>query len=161
MTRPLPYAGLSCPRCRYDLTGLSEPRGPECGEFFDPTALRRLNAWWRLRPSWYATIGFVALALYVPCSWVFWIDHSWNGYRWFWVKLSPILPAGMPMFVIHHWVPFDEPLGIALLTIITAALGVTSVYLAHRSRMALIVVCVALLVYGIYNAIGCYAIFHT
>ncbi len=33
-------AGLRCPACTYDLTGLSESRCPECGQTFDAAALR-------------------------------------------------------------------------------------------------------------------------
>ena len=31
----------SCPKCGYDLTGLREPRCPECGTTFDPSLLDR------------------------------------------------------------------------------------------------------------------------
>lgn len=36
---PVPPIGLGCPHCRYDLTGLTETRCPECGEAFDLDAL--------------------------------------------------------------------------------------------------------------------------
>lgn len=35
--------GLFCPNCEYDLTGLTEPRCPECGEPFDREELIRWN----------------------------------------------------------------------------------------------------------------------
>jgi hypothetical protein len=40
-TRTIP---TSCPKCGYDLTGLREPRCPECGTPFDPSLLVGPNA---------------------------------------------------------------------------------------------------------------------
>ncbi|MCH7872501.1 MAG: zf-TFIIB domain-containing protein [Planctomycetes bacterium] len=48
-------AGLHCPGCHYNLTGLSEDRCPECGRDFDRAELRRLKH----GPSW---IGFESAA---------------------------------------------------------------------------------------------------
>lgn len=41
---PVETAGLYCPNCDYDLTGLSEDRCPECGETFDRELLRKIAA---------------------------------------------------------------------------------------------------------------------
>jgi hypothetical protein len=50
------------------------------------------------RPRPWAIPYFVTLAcLYSPFAWVVW-DYPWDGYRWGWVKLWPVLPglvAGM------------------------------------------------------------------
>jgi len=45
--RPIPPVGLRCPHCRYELTGLLEPRCPECGSAFDIDGLfnHALDAW--------------------------------------------------------------------------------------------------------------------
>ncbi len=37
-----------CPWCRYDIRGLPEPRCPECGETWEPNAVRRATS----RLSW-------------------------------------------------------------------------------------------------------------
>ena len=41
---PVESAGLHCPHCDYDLTGLTEDRCPECGEAFDRELLRKIAA---------------------------------------------------------------------------------------------------------------------
>ena len=50
------------------------------------------------RSRHWAVPYFVTLAcLYLPFAWVIW-DFPWDGYRWHWVKLWPVLPglvAGM------------------------------------------------------------------
>ncbi len=38
---PLPAQPGYCEHCRYNLTGLSEPRCPECGTSFDPALLKK------------------------------------------------------------------------------------------------------------------------
>ncbi|MFQ5501363.1 MAG: hypothetical protein ACE5EQ_03565 [Phycisphaerae bacterium] len=39
----LPFAGLRCPHCDYDLTGLPQARCPECGNEFDPILLEQIR----------------------------------------------------------------------------------------------------------------------
>lgn len=69
--------GLRCPVCEYNLTGLSEPRCPECGQLFDWDELRRaasgapVISFERAR-GWRKVTAFVvtwATVLFAP--WVF------------------------------------------------------------------------------------------
>ncbi len=41
LSAPVADTGLRCPRCRYNLTGLAQPRCPECGTVFDWEDVRR------------------------------------------------------------------------------------------------------------------------
>lgn len=77
LVTPPSDAGLRCPQCDYNLTGLSEPRCPECGEAFDWEQVRRAAAnppriyferargWWKV-PGLFVTW---ATALFTP--WIF------------------------------------------------------------------------------------------
>jgi hypothetical protein len=49
-----------------------------------------------------ATPYFVTLAcVYLPFSWLVLMDYPWDSYRWFWIKLWPILP-GLPAGMFFH-----------------------------------------------------------
>lgn len=44
---------------------------------------------------------FITLAcLYLPFAWVIW-DYPWDGYRWYWVKLWPVLPGLVAGMFVH------------------------------------------------------------
>jgi hypothetical protein len=74
--QPRDDAGLRCPRCEYNLTGLPEPRCPECGQVFDWEHVRRAAAnapriaferarGWRKIPAFFATWATVLFAPWV------------------------------------------------------------------------------------------------
>lgn len=49
---PLDDEGLHCPKCEYNLTGLSDDRCPECGTTFDRRTLRQHAVERRPIPTW-------------------------------------------------------------------------------------------------------------
>jgi hypothetical protein len=55
----------------------------------------------RYRRRW-AVPYFVTLAcVYLPFSWLVLTDYPWGDYRWFWIKLWPVLP-GLPAGMFFH-----------------------------------------------------------
>jgi len=76
LVTPPTDAGLRCPQCDYNLTGLSEPRCPECGEAFDWEQVRRAAAnppriyfervrGWRKVPGFFVTWATVLFAPWI------------------------------------------------------------------------------------------------
>lgn len=53
------------------------------------------------RPRSWAVPFLVSLAcLYLPFAWVLG-DYPWDGYRWHWIKLSPVLPGLIAGMFVH------------------------------------------------------------
>jgi hypothetical protein len=66
-------SGLRCPRCEYNLTGLTENRCPECGTAFDPEELRRILAGqWGPIPGWDDRGGAHILVAFARVCWTIW-----------------------------------------------------------------------------------------
>ena len=162
--QPLPYAGMTCPACRYNLTGTTTRRCPECGEAFDPRALRSKASWWWGRPGRWATLVVVCLAAYLPNTWVFWIDYPWGGgYRMQWVKMFAVLPAFVPGAWCYRFLglpnDFDRFWGVALLGVVCVCLIGVCYWIGRRSRLALLVTGAVVLALEVFNALVSYALF--
>jgi hypothetical protein len=74
--QPVADEGVRCPQCEYNLTGLPEPRCPECGAAFDWEAVRRAAAnlpqiyfervrGWRKVPGFFVTWATVLFAPWI------------------------------------------------------------------------------------------------
>lgn len=99
-----------------------------------------------------------AAAVYLPFTWVFWIDYPWTDYRWLWVKLFPVLPGLLPSrLLLGHSAP--EWLLFTLAGLITAAVVAIAARLAMRSRAWLAGVVAALLAASIPCAYGSFMAF--
>lgn len=160
----MPFAGLCCPMCDYDLTGTTEPRCPECGKSFDPAALLEDRNGWCGRPRRWVMIGLILLAVYLPNTWIFWIDYPWSGgYRMHWVSMFPVLPVLLPGAWCYHifGMPndIDQLWGMVFLGVMCAGLVAGCYWIGKRSRVALAVVVVAVFALEVLNALASYALF--
>ncbi len=138
---------LKCPKCSYDLTGLTINRCPECGGVFDPVAL----AWDQSchRPRWWMALLAVLFCAYAPFA--LWIPFQSQA---IWFKLWVILPG---FFVGMFWHP-NEPLEFIIMSVVTLIVLVGGTWLASRRWWLFGVVCVFLLLGAGLNAWGSYAV---
>ncbi len=91
------------------------------------------------RPS--ARILTVLACLYAPYAWLVLIDHPWDGYRWHWIKMWPVLPG----ILVHasqtiHLLP--DRIGYLIMGAVTCGIIALVTILAARSRRAAIIVSV-------------------
>lgn len=156
-----PFTGLGCPKCGYNLSGTTEPRCPECGEGFDPETLQPYRH--RHQPRWRVVFAMVLLAAYLPNTWIFWIDYSWNSYRMTWAKMFPILPSLYPAAWLSYWTgireAFDDVGMFVLAGCITAMLIVGGILLGRRSWRWLIPVIILVFTFEVFNAYVSHALF--
>ena len=128
---------------------------------FNPDKLHPLA--YRRRSSWWHTITSVLLAIYLPNTWVFWIDYPWNAVRMTWVKMFPILPSLYPAAWLAHITglrkAFDDVGMFVLAGCFTIMLLAGGVLLSRRSWRWLIPVCIVLLAFEIFNAYVSHALF--
>ncbi|MBM4107499.1 MAG: hypothetical protein FJ255_01580 [Phycisphaerae bacterium] len=99
-----------------------------------------------------------AAALYLPFTWVLWIDYPWTDYRWLWVKMLPVLPGLLPSrLIVGHAAP--EWVLFTLAGVLSGAALASAGWLAGRSRAWLVGVTIAGLAYSIPCAYGAYNAF--
>lgn len=160
----MPFAGLRCPKCDYDLTGAAERYCPECGKGFDPEGLRKYQAGWGGRPRRWVTVVLIILAVYLPNTWIFWINYPWGGgYRMHWATMFPVLPVLLPGAWCYHLFgmpkDIDQLWGMVFLGVICIGLIAVSYRIGGRSRIALAVVTGVVFTLEVFNALGSYALF--
>jgi len=102
------------------------------------------------------------LAVYLPNTWVFWIDYPYNDYRWVWIKLTALLPAMlgtawlMQIFGLRNHL--SDAWNFVILGAVTACIVAAGVHLGRRSRRWLLAVCITMFAVQVFNAMGCYAL---
>jgi hypothetical protein len=160
-TEPQPFAEMGCPRCNYDLTGTTAPRCPECGQGFDPRELLPVTT--RRPLPLRVSLAAVLLAVYLPNTWVLWIDYPWNSYRLTWVMMFPSLPGVQCAAWVSCWTGLRDHMDharlLAVSVCITAVLISMGVTMARRSWWWLALLCVAVLALEVYNAYACHGLF--
>lgn len=86
-----------------------------------------------------ARILLVLVCLYAPYSWLVLMNYPWNGYRWHWVKMWPVLPG----ILVHvnqtiHLLP--DWIGYLIMGVVTGLIVTLITMLAARSRRSAIIV---------------------
>jgi hypothetical protein len=157
----LPFAGLRCPMCRYDLSGLATPQCPECGTSFTPELLRiaERRARWRKRVI-AALVMFVAT--YAPYSWLLFIDYPWSDYRMSWIIMWPGLPVLLPAHEMGRSIGLPDPNdfpGKIVIDSVGVALWLLLSWIGSGGRKRLIVITVAVLALSLLNSWGLYHLF--
>ena len=49
--------------------------------------------------------GLALLILYAPYSWVIIVSHPWNSERWLWIKMWPVLPGVVTLYLSRPFLP--------------------------------------------------------
>lgn len=103
-----------------------------------------------------ASLGVVALCLYLPFSWLLLIDYGWTDYRLFWLKLWSILPGFLPGAILFH--PCDA-LEFTAMGVTTLVLLVSLTWLGSLGRYRLLAAAGIALLISVPSAILAYAAF--
>ena len=157
----LPFAGLRCPKCQYDLSGLATPQCPECGTTFTPELIRRAERNARRR-KWLVAALVMFVVMYAPYCWLLFMDYPWSDYRWSWIMMWPGLPVLVPAHAMGRWLSFAElnsPAGVVLLDALGIVLWLMLTWIASRGRKRLIVIAVVVLLLSWLNSWGLYHAF--
>lgn len=138
---------LRCPKCDYDLTGLTVNRCPECGGAFDPIVLAEEQSIRRPR-RWVGLLAVLTCAYAPFATWIPFQEHV----EWF--MLWPVLPGFLVGFLLHP----RGPLEFIIMGLVTLILIAGCTWLATRRRWALVATCTLLTAWTSFNAWGAYAV---
>jgi hypothetical protein len=107
-----------------------------------------------LSPLW--AIGIILSVLYVPQSWFFLMDYSWNDYHLFWLRFVPGLPVFFPVAMMAH--P-NEWVMLVSTCIVTALVGGGLYFVSRYSTKAFSVLAVLLCIWSTISAVVAYSVF--
>ncbi len=79
------------------------------------------------------------VCLYAPYSWLVLIDVPWDGYRWHWIKMWPVLPgilahASQTIHLLPDWI------GFLIMGVVTAGIVALITMLAARGKRSALIV---------------------
>lgn len=112
------------------------------------------------RVKFYIALPVILLCVYLPYSWLLWIDYPWNDYRWTWLAMSPLMPGLVPAVWVNAVTRLNsEYLTFPLAVLLTVIWIVALTLLGMRRRRYLIVAALIALVISIPCALGAYSLF--
>ena len=110
------------------------------------------------RRLWLPSIITTLVTLYAPFSWLLWIDYPWTSYRFYWLKLWPLLPGFFPGAVLLH-ARVPDSVEFASWGLGTAVLIVALSYLGSRGPRRLLLSALIALAISIPSALSAYSLF--
>ena len=111
---------------------------------------------WTDRPS--KRLLLLLACLYLPYAWLVWIDDPWGAYRWFWVRMWPILP-GLLVHAIPEVHRAPDAVGFLIMAVIAAVFFGMAVVLARRGWRSTLAGSLAIGAFSCLNSIFAYALF--
>lgn len=112
------------------------------------------------RVKFYIAFPVVLLCIYLPHSWLLWIDYPWNDYRWFWLAMSPLLPGLVPAVWVNAVTRLNsEYITFPLAVLLTVTWIVALTLLGMRSRRSLAIAAAVALIVSVPCALGAYGLF--
>ena len=115
------------------------------------------NHWRRMATAFAVS----AACLWLPFSWLIFINYPWNNYHLYWLKLWPILPGLIPVGLPAHMMNMHpaQSLGFIAMGITTLLLLIGFTWLGSRGWIWLIVAALIELSITIPSAFSAYALF--
>lgn len=89
--------------------------------------------------TWPGRLPWLLVCFYAPYSWLLLINHPWDGYRWHWIGIWPMLPGLFIQLVpMIHNVP--DWVGRVLMGVFTLGMIALAASFASRGIRSAIVV---------------------